>query len=102
MHYYDALQWRISADFLQQICYKEVVGNSVHRRSKVNTMKIVHLIALLLVVVGGFHAVLATVGIDVFGTVFGAGVHMTLINLVIGLATVYYVFPMLKSHLNAH
>jgi uncharacterized membrane protein YuzA (DUF378 family) len=65
-------------------------------------MKIIHLIALLLVVMGGIHAVLFTAGIDIFGTVFGAGVHMTVINLVIGLATVYYVFPMLKTHINAH
>lgn len=78
------------------------MGNPAHRRSKVNTMKIVHLIALLLVIIGGFNAVLATVGIDVLGTMFGDSVHETLINLVIGLATIYYVAPMLKTHINAH
>jgi uncharacterized membrane protein YuzA (DUF378 family) len=65
-------------------------------------MKIIHLIALFLVVLGGLGSVLSTIGIDMWGTIIGAGTHMTIINLVIGLGTVYYVFPMLKSHLNAH
>ena len=65
-------------------------------------MKIIHLITLFLVVLGGLHLVLHTVGIDLLGMVLGAGVHLTVINLVIGLGTVYYVFPMLRSHLVAH
>ncbi len=65
-------------------------------------MKIIHLITLFLVVAGGLHSVLHTIGIDLFGQILGAGAHMTIINLVIGLGTVYYVFPMLKSHLATH
>ncbi|MBY0355764.1 MAG: hypothetical protein K2Q12_08565 [Rickettsiales bacterium] len=64
-------------------------------------MKLFHLIALLLVVVGGIHAILSAIGVNVLGSVLGVGVHMTVLNLVIGLSTVYYVFPILKSHLNA-
>jgi uncharacterized membrane protein YuzA (DUF378 family) len=64
-------------------------------------MKLIHLIALLLVVVGGIHAVLSAVGVNVLGGVLGVGVHMTVLNLVIGLATIYYVSPILRSHLNA-
>lgn len=63
-------------------------------------MKLIHLIALLLVVIGGFHAVLSIVGLNILG-IFGTGVHVVVLNLVIGLATIYYVFPILKSHLNA-
>lgn len=64
-------------------------------------MKLIHLIALVLVVVGGIHAVLSAVGVNMLGGILGVGVHMTVLHLVIGLATIYYVFPILRSHLNA-
>ena len=62
-------------------------------------MKIVHLISLLLVVLGGVHAVLGTIGMNLFGTVFGGGMIVTVLQLVIGIATIYYVFPLLKTRL---
>jgi uncharacterized membrane protein YuzA (DUF378 family) len=65
-------------------------------------MKIIHLIALFLVVLGGVHVALGAIGIDMFGTLLGTGVHMTVINFLIGIATVYYVLPMLKTHLAVH
>ena len=65
-------------------------------------MKIIHLITLFLVVLGGVHVILGTLGIDMLGTLLGTGVHMTVINFVIVLGTVYYVLPMLKTHLASH
>ncbi len=65
-------------------------------------MKIIHLITLFLVVLGGLNLVLTTVGVDLLGILLGAGIHITILHLVIGLGTVYYVFPMLRSHLAAH
>ncbi|MBN8544053.1 MAG: hypothetical protein J0M34_07305 [Alphaproteobacteria bacterium] len=65
-------------------------------------MKIIHLITLFLVVLGGVHTIFSTLGIDMLGTLLGSGIHMTIIHFVIGLGTVYYVLPMLKSHLASH
>lgn len=65
-------------------------------------MKIIHLITLFLVVLGGTHTIFGTMGIDMLGTLLGSGIHMTIIHFVIGLGTVYYVLPMLKSHLASH
>lgn len=62
-------------------------------------MKIVHMIALLLVVLGGVHAVLSVAGINLLGMVIGGGQVLTVIQLIIGIATIYYVFPLLKTRL---
>ena len=62
-------------------------------------MKIVHLIALLLVILGGIHAVLSVAGINLFGMIIGGSQVLTVVQLIIGIATIYYVFPLLKARI---
>jgi uncharacterized membrane protein YuzA (DUF378 family) len=59
-------------------------------------MKLVHMITLFLVVIGGLHLTLSGIGINLFGTVFGTGTDITTIfTVLIGLSTLYHVVPML-------
>ena len=61
-------------------------------------MKLIHVISLLLVVIGGLHFALTAIGINLLGMVFGT-LNMSIINLLIGLAIVNHVLPSVKSEL---
>jgi uncharacterized membrane protein YuzA (DUF378 family) len=63
-------------------------------------MKLIHVISLLLVVIGGLHFALTGLGVNLLGTIFG-GAHLTILYIVMGISTLYHVGPMLKSQLAA-
>lgn len=63
-------------------------------------MKLVHVITLFLVILGGLHFALTGFGINLLGTIFG-GTNMTLLYIVMGLSTIYHVMPLLRTHLAA-
>lgn len=63
-------------------------------------MKMIHVITLFLVILGGLHFALTGFGINLLTAVFG-GLNMTLLYIVIGLSTVYHVMPLLRTHLAA-
>lgn len=63
-------------------------------------MKLIHVLMLFMVVIGGLHFALAGVGIDLLGAVFGAGSHLTILYIIMGLSTLYYVVPMLTAKLS--
>jgi uncharacterized membrane protein YuzA (DUF378 family) len=62
-------------------------------------MKMIHVLTLFLVVLGGMHYALMGFGTDLIGTIFGTGTNLTILHIVIGLSTLYHVTPMLKTHL---
>jgi uncharacterized membrane protein YuzA (DUF378 family) len=64
-------------------------------------MKLFHVITLLFVVVGGLHFALSAVGINVIGTIFGAGIPHAILHLAIGFSVLYHGIPLLKTHINA-
>lgn len=70
------------------------------RKCKVTVMKMIHVISLLLVVLGGFNFALSGIGINLFHTMFG-GANLTILYIVIGVSTLYHVVPVLKTHLAA-
>ena len=61
-------------------------------------MKLIHVISLLLVVIGGLHFALTAIGINLLGMVFGS-LNMAIVNLLIGLAIVHHVLPSVKREL---
>lgn len=60
-------------------------------------MKLVHVITLFLVILGGLHFALTGFGINLLTAVFG-GLNMTLLYIVIGLSTIFHVMPLLRTH----
>ena len=60
-------------------------------------MKMVHVITLFLVILGGLHFALTGFGINLLTAVFG-GLNMTLLYIVIGLSTIYHVMPLFRTH----
>jgi uncharacterized membrane protein YuzA (DUF378 family) len=62
-------------------------------------MKMIHVITLFLVILGGLHFALTGFGINLLGTVFG-GVNLTVLYIVMGISTIYHVVPVLKTHLS--
>ena len=62
-------------------------------------MKMITVLTLFLVVFGGLHFMLTGFGVDLIGTIFGHTVNLTILYLVMGISTLYYVVPMLKTHL---
>lgn len=63
-------------------------------------MKLIHVLSLLLVVIGGLHYALTAIGIDLLGMVFGS-LNMAIVNLLIGIAIVHHVLPSVKAELGA-
>lgn len=63
-------------------------------------MKVIHVITLFLVILGGLHFALTGFGINLLTAVFG-GLNLTLLYIVIGVSTVYHVMPVLRTHLAA-
>lgn len=58
-------------------------------------MKIIHMITLLLVFVGGLHFIMGFFGIDILGHI--AGAHMALLTVLIGASMVYHTWPEVKG-----
>jgi len=67
---------------------------------RVSTMKLLHVLTLFFVVIGGLHFALSGVGIDLLGSVFGTGGHMTTLYIIMGLSTLYHGVPMLTTKLS--
>jgi uncharacterized membrane protein YuzA (DUF378 family) len=63
-------------------------------------MKMVHVITLFLVILGGLHFALTGFGINLLGTVFH-GSNLTILYIVMGVSTIYHVMPLLRAHLAA-
>jgi uncharacterized membrane protein YuzA (DUF378 family) len=61
-------------------------------------MKMIHVLTLFLVIIGGLHFALTGFGINLLGTVFG-GMNLTVLYIVMGLSTIYHIVPVLKTHL---
>ena len=61
-------------------------------------MKLVHVLMLFLVVIGGLHFALSGIGIDLLGALFGA--DMPVLYLVMGISTLYYAVPVLTQKLS--
>ncbi len=63
-------------------------------------MKMIHVITLFLVILGGLHFALTGFGINLFAAIFGSA-NLTILYIVMGVSTIYHVSPMLRAHLNA-
>lgn len=64
-------------------------------------MKMIHVISLILAVIGGAHITLVGFGHDIIGSIFGAGDHMAMVHIAIGLSVLWHVGPMLKTQIAA-
>ncbi len=63
-------------------------------------MKLIHVITLFLVVLGGLHFALTGFGINLLTAIFG-GMNLKTLYIVMGLSTVYHVLPILRTHWNS-
>ena len=63
-------------------------------------MKMIHVITLFLVILGGLNLILSGLGINLFGILFGHA-NLTVLSIVIGVSIVYHVMPLLKKQLAA-
>lgn len=63
-------------------------------------MKMIHVISLFLVILGGLHFVMTGFGVNLLGVIFG-GANLTVLYIAMGLSTVYHVGPTFKAHLAA-
>lgn len=61
-------------------------------------MKLVHVLMMFLVVIGGLHFALTGIGIDLVGALFGT--HMSILYVLMGLSTLYYAVPVLTQKLS--
>ncbi len=60
-------------------------------------MKLIHVLMLFLVVIGGLHFALSGIGIDLVGSLFGA--NMSVLYVIMGLSTLYISVPVLTEKL---
>jgi uncharacterized membrane protein YuzA (DUF378 family) len=63
-------------------------------------MKLIHVITLFLVILGGLHFALTGFGINLLPTIF-AGMNLTVLYVVMGVSTILYVLPILRTHLDS-
>ncbi len=63
-------------------------------------MKVIHVITLFLVILGGLHFALTGFGINLLTAVFG-GMNLTILYIVMGVSTIYHVLPILRTHLDS-
>lgn len=63
-------------------------------------MKVIHVITLFLVILGGLHFALTGFGISLLPAIFGTA-NLTILYIVMGVSTIYHVLPVLRTHLNA-
>ena len=62
-------------------------------------MKMIHVISLFLVILGGLHFALTGIGINLIGAIFGHA-DITILYIVMGLSTIYHVMPLMKTHMS--
>ncbi len=62
-------------------------------------MKLIHVLMLFLVVIGGLHFALSGIGIDLVGSLFGA--NMSALYVIMGISTLYYAVPVLTQKLSS-
>jgi uncharacterized membrane protein YuzA (DUF378 family) len=63
-------------------------------------MKMVDVISLFLVVLGGLHFALTGLGVNMLGAMFG-GANLTILYIAMGVSTLYHVGPMFTAKLSA-
>jgi uncharacterized membrane protein YuzA (DUF378 family) len=97
-HTYGALQLRMLQIFCAEFAIKKV--RIILRKCKVTVMKMIHVITLFLVILGGLHFALTGFGINLLTAVFG-GTNLTILYIVMGVSTIYHVLPVLRTHLAA-
>ena len=61
-------------------------------------MKLIHVLSLLLVVLGGLHLALTGLGIDLLHVIFGAA-NLMILYILIGVSILYHGLPVLKTQL---
>lgn len=61
-------------------------------------MKLINVLMLFLVVIGGLHFALSGIGIDLVGALFGT--EMSFLYVLMGLSTLYYAVPVLNEKLS--
>ncbi len=65
-------------------------------------MKIIHMITLLLVIIGGLNWTLwGVLQIDLITNIFGAGGISTIVYVLITISTIYHLSPKMMEHLKA-
>lgn len=62
-------------------------------------MKMIQVITLFLVVIGGLHFALNGIGINLLGIVFGTTANLTVLYILLGVSTLYHGIPMLRNNL---
>jgi uncharacterized membrane protein YuzA (DUF378 family) len=62
--------------------------------------KVIHVITLFLVILGGLHFALTGFGIALLPAIFGT-LNLTILYIVMGVSTIYHVAPLLRTHLSA-
>lgn len=63
-------------------------------------MKMIHVLSLFLVILGGVHFALAGFGVDLLGMIFG-GANLTILYIAMGVSTLYHVIPVFKAQVAA-
>ena len=63
-------------------------------------MKLIHVISLFLVILGGLHLVLTGLGVNFLVTIFG-GANLSILFILMGVSILHHGIPVLKSHLAA-
>lgn len=66
----------------------------------VTNMKMIQIISVFMVILGGLHFALLGLGINVLGMIFG-GANIAIIHIVIGVSTLYHIVPMFKARIAA-
>lgn len=65
-------------------------------------MKILHIITLLLVLIGGINwGLVGITGLNIVSTIFGAGIITTIIYILVAISSIYHIFPMITKHFEA-
>ncbi len=63
-------------------------------------MKMIHVISLFLVVLGGLHFALTGFGVNLLAMLFG-GANLTILYIAMGVSTLHHVWPSFKAQLSA-
>jgi uncharacterized membrane protein YuzA (DUF378 family) len=97
-HDYGAAPHAIAMIYAAVCAIKKVRINL--RKCKGRFMKLIHVISLLLIVIGGLQFALTAIGMDIMGTLFGS-INMNIVNLLVGIAIIHHVLPSVKAVIGA-
>lgn len=97
MHVYGAAQLGFMRIFCAEFAILKL--RILLRKCKVIVMKLIHVLSLLLVILGGLHFALTGFGIDLLGAIFGHA-NLTVLYMVMGFSTIYHVMPLIKTDLH--